>query len=102
MLLNCFMFYSAFFLAGVLFFAGVAVASAESFLEVALFKRALIAFLLLVTPKEPIVRFPFLLFLSPLPMNKLNIDAAIIVKSLLITNNPEKKYNYSTAILFQH
>jgi hypothetical protein len=70
------MFYhyaSAFFL-GVLFTLGAAsvattgaVTSAD-FFEVDLFNRAFIAFLLLDTPKEPIVRFPFFDFLSPRPM----------------------------------
>ncbi len=64
---------SAFFL-GVLFALGAASVAAAAgavlttFLEVALFNRAFIAFLLLDTPKEPIVRFPFFDFLSPRPM----------------------------------
>ena len=60
---------SAFFL-GARFVFGAASAEAEVavFLEVALFNLALIEFLLLDTPKDPIVRFPFLVFLSPRPM----------------------------------
>ncbi|WP_422662078.1 hypothetical protein [Ohtaekwangia sp.] len=63
-------FYSAFFLGAAFFLAGAsATAVVPFFLEATLFKRVLIAFLFLETPKEPIVRFPFLDFLSPLPMN---------------------------------
>jgi hypothetical protein len=85
--------YSAFFFAAVLFgFAGAsAVAVSALFLEALLFKRALMAFLLLVTPNEPVVRFPFFDFLSPLPIWISEIDAAIIVKSALITNIVLKK-----------
>jgi hypothetical protein len=57
---------SAFFL-GALFALGVA-SAALFFAEAARFNLALIDFLLLDTPKEPIVRFPFFDFLSPRPM----------------------------------
>jgi hypothetical protein len=64
---------SAFFFA-VFFALGAASADAVAgFLEVALFNLALIEFLLLDTPKEPIVRFPFFVFLSPRPMFKNNL-----------------------------
>jgi hypothetical protein len=60
---------SAFFLtARFAFGAASAVADVSTFLEVDLFNLAFMAFLLLVTPKEPIVRFPFFDFLSPRPM----------------------------------
>jgi hypothetical protein len=66
--------YSPFFFAAA--FLGFAGASTEAavldFAEADLFKRALIALLFLETPKEPLVRFPFFVFLSPLPMNSLD------------------------------
>src|SRR5688572_25937433 len=59
--------YSPFFFAAALFgFAGVAAAASAGFLEATRFKRTLIAFLFLVTPKEPLERLPFADFLSPL------------------------------------
>jgi hypothetical protein len=63
--------YASAFFFGVRFALGaasVAVVEATTFLEVDLFNLALIDFLLLDTPKDPIVRFPFFDFLSPRPM----------------------------------
>lgn len=67
-----FIYASAFFL-GVLFAFGAAsvattAVTLPAFFEVDLFSLALIDFLLLDTPKDPIVRFPFFDFLSPRPM----------------------------------
>lgn len=83
--------YSAFFLAAALFGlagASVAVAAVAGFLEVTLFKRALIACLFLETPKEPIVRFPFFDFLSPLPMNCLIQIRSKYTISVYYNTNP--------------
>jgi len=63
---------SAFFFATFFGFATTssaeATAGVPTFFEVALFNIALMAFLLLETPKEPFERFPFFDFLSPLPI----------------------------------
>jgi hypothetical protein len=76
-------FYASFFFTVRFAFTGASTeAGAVVFLEDALFICALIAFLLLDTPKEPFVRFPFAVFLSPLPMFQINWSA-IIVKYLL-------------------
>jgi hypothetical protein len=70
LLVNFIISYSAFFFAAALFgLAGVSAATAVVFFEADLFNFALIAFLLLETPNEPLKRFPFAVFLSPLPMN---------------------------------
>jgi hypothetical protein len=58
--------YSAFLRLGFLGFASAA--TVEVFLDADLLSRALIFFFLRDTPKEPIVRLPFLVFLSPLPI----------------------------------
>ena len=80
---------SAFFFAGAFFALGAAASFASAvfgLVEAVRFNFALIASLLLETPKEPIVLFPFAVFLSPLPITiKLNYGA-IIVKSDFITN----------------
>jgi hypothetical protein len=62
--------YSAFFLATFLGLAGALAAAAADFLEAVLFNLAFILLLFLETPKEPFVRFPFAVFLSPLPIRK--------------------------------
>ena len=69
--------YSPFFFAAAFFgFAGVSTeAAAVDLAEADLFKRALIALLFLETPNEPLVRFPFFVFLSPLPMYSLDSNA---------------------------
>lgn len=76
---------SPYFLAAVLF--GLAGASAPAVsavvLEVARFNFALREFLFLALPKEPIAIFPFLDFLSPLPMFK-KFMSAIITKEIRI------------------
>ena len=62
---------SAFFFGARFAFGAAPVEAVElAFLEDVLFNLALIEFLLLDTPKEPIERFPFLVFLSPRPMLK--------------------------------
>jgi hypothetical protein len=65
---------AASFLRGARFFgfssvAAAAVAGVAGLADVTLFNLALIAFLFLDTPYEPIETLPFLVFLSPLPMN---------------------------------
>lgn len=62
--------YSAFLRATFFVFAGAAGASAV-FFEAVRFNLALIDFLFLALPKEPIVLFPFAVFLSPLPIGLL-------------------------------
>ena len=72
MLENCFIstFYASAFLRGARFgFAVAEDAVVDFFLEATRFSLALILLLLRLTPKEPIVRLPFLHFLSPLPMS---------------------------------
>jgi hypothetical protein len=73
MLENCLIvikLYASAFLRGARFgFAALDTAVAAFFLEATRFNLALILFLLRLTPKEPVVRLPFLLFLSPLPMS---------------------------------
>jgi hypothetical protein len=74
MLLKFFMYdYSAFFFAAVLFgFAATSDSDATAvvvFFEAALLIRALMDSLFLETPKEPFVRLPFAVFLSPLPIS---------------------------------
>ncbi len=59
---------SAFFLAAFLGFASTSTTTVAGFLEAALLICSLIFFLLLDTPNEPIVLFPFAVFLSPLPI----------------------------------
>ena len=66
--------------------AASAVAGAEGFLEAVLLIFAFMAFFLLELPYEPLEIFPFLDFLSPLPMYYFDFERAIIIKSLLITN----------------
>ena len=70
LLVNFIITYSAFFFAAAFFgLAGASAVTATGFLEEDLFNFALIAFLFLETPNEPLKRFPFAVFLSPLPMN---------------------------------
>jgi hypothetical protein len=80
MLENCFIsnllitrqpfYYASAFLRGARFgFVAVAAAVAAFLVEAARFSLVLILVLLRLTPKEPIVRLPFLVFLSPLPMS---------------------------------
>lgn len=85
------MIYSAFFFAVLLGFAPSEADAVADFLDDALFNLARIALLFLETPKEPMVRFPFLVFLSPLPIRTYSNVPAIIVKYQLITNNQLKK-----------
>jgi hypothetical protein len=60
-----------YFFAVLLGLAGVSAPAVSAvFLEALFFSLALIAFLFLELPKEPIAIFPFLVFLSPLPMLK--------------------------------
>jgi len=70
-LILSFYYASAFFFAGAFFALGAVASFAAAvlvLLEALRFNFALIALLLLETPKEPIVRFPFAVFLSPLPI----------------------------------
>jgi hypothetical protein len=66
--LNSSYYASAFLRAATFLGFGSAVVAVAGFLEATRFSRALILVLFLETPKEPIVRFPFFVFLSPLPM----------------------------------
>ena len=59
---------SDFFLATFFGFASATTAAETGFLEADLFNCALILFLFLDTPKEPMVLFPLADFLSPLPI----------------------------------
>lgn len=62
--------YASAFLRDVRFgFAAADAVVVDFFFEATRFSLALILLLLRLTPKEPIVRLPFLLFLSPLPMS---------------------------------
>lgn len=66
--------YASAFLRGARFgFAALDAAVVDFFLEATRFRRALILVLLRLTPKEPIVRLPLLVFLSPLPMSFIEI-----------------------------
>lgn len=71
MLENCLILtYASVFLRGVRFgFAAPDAAVTALFLEATRFNLALILLLLRLTPKEPAVRLPFLLLISPLPMS---------------------------------
>ena len=60
---------SAFFFVIVLFaFTGASAVVATGFLDAVLFNLALIAFLFLELPYEPLATFPLLDFLSPFPI----------------------------------
>ena len=69
------------------FAAAGAAADAVPFLDAVLFNFALIAFLLLDLPYDPLKILPFLDFLSPRPIRNLNNYGAIIVKSCFITKS---------------
>ena len=62
-------------------FAAAGAAAVEPFLEAVLFNFALMAFLLLDLPYDPLAILPFLDFLSPRPIENLNNYGAIIIKS---------------------
>jgi hypothetical protein len=68
MLLNCFIYESAFFLEALFGFAFSVLPALSTFLVVERFILALIAFLFLETPYDFLHCFPFLDFLSPFPM----------------------------------
>jgi hypothetical protein len=67
--------YSAFLRLG--FFGFASAAADAGFLDAARFRRALIFFRLLVTPNEPVVRLPFLVFLSPLPIKNRYLEGQV-------------------------
>jgi len=62
--------YSAFFLTVRLGLAGASTATGSLFFEAVRLRRALMAVLFRLTPYDPFERFPFLDFLSPLPMQE--------------------------------
>lgn len=75
---NCFIVYSSFFFATLRAFGfDASPAAFAGFLLAVLFNLALIFLRFLETPNDPFERFPFLDFLSPLPIERLNYVASI-------------------------